>query len=313
MDKADTDILIRKSTMIQKNSQPISACYKVDKKNVLGSGTYGVVHRVLHKATKQIRACKTIPWKKIKNKQRFEDEVKILQTLDHPNILKLYEYFEDAKNVYLITELCNGGELFDMIVEKEFFSEFEACNIFKQIMQSINHCHKMGIVHRDLKPENFIICDQNDEYIQIKTIDFGLSKICHAHGANKGIDRMNTKVGTPYYISPDVLTGNYDKSCDLWSAGCILYIMLCGYPPFNGDDDQEIIRNVQKGKLIFDEDWDNISKEAIDLIKRLVCKPERRLTAQETLEHKWFKKFERKPDMNYTPANLKNFKAYQKN
>jgi calcium-dependent protein kinase len=107
------------------------------------------------------------------------------------------------------------------------------------------------------------------------------------------MERMNTKVGTPYYISPDVLTGNYDKSCDLWSAGCILYIMLCGYPPFNGDDDQEIIRNVQKGKLIFDEDWDNVSKEAIDLIKKLVCKPERRLTSQETLEHKWFKKFSR--------------------
>lgn len=94
---------------------------------------------------------------------------------------------------------------------------------------------------------------------------------------------MNTKVGTPYYISPDVLSGSYDKSCDLWSAGCILYIMLVGYPPFNGDDDQEIINSVRAGKLIFDEDWVNISKEAIDLIKKLVTKPERRLTAEETL------------------------------
>ena len=131
MERVIEDILIKKSTMIQQNQNPISACYKIDKKNVLGSGTYGVVHRVLHKKTKQIRACKTIPWKKIKNKQRFEDEVKILQTLDHPNILKLYEYFVDAKNVYLITELCKGGELFDMIVEKAFFGEKEACHIFK--------------------------------------------------------------------------------------------------------------------------------------------------------------------------------------
>lgn len=138
-----------------------------------------------------------------------------------------------------------------------------------------------------MKPENFIIVDKNEDMVQIKTIDFGLSKICHQHAHGK-IERMNTKVGTPYYISPDVLSGSYDKSCDLWSAGCILYIMLCGYPPFNGDDDQEIIKNVQNGKLIFDEDWDNISKEAIDLIKKLVCKPERRLTAQEALGHKWF-------------------------
>ena len=124
---------------------------------------------------------------------------------------------------------------------------------------------------------------------------------------------MQTKVGTPYYISPDVLTGSYDKSCDLWSAGCILYIMLCGYPPFNGDDDKEIIHNVQKGKLIFDEDWANISKDAIDLIRKMICKPERRLTAQECLDHKWFKKFGRIPDANVEPANLKNMKSYQKN
>ena len=104
---------------------------------------------------------------------------------------------------------------------------------------------------------------------------------------------MNTKVGTPYYISPDVLSGSYDKSCDLWSAGCILYIMLCGYPPFNGDSDAEIIKNVQKGELIFDSDWSGISKQAIDLIKKLITKPERRLTAEEALQHKWFQKLDK--------------------
>ena len=104
------------------------------------------------------------------------------------------------------------------------------------MLQALSHCHKQGIIHRDLKPENFIIVSQDDPDIQIKTIDFGLSKICHQRNNGK-IEKMNTKVGTPYYISPDVLSGSYDKSCDLWSAGCILYIMLCGYPPFNGDDD----------------------------------------------------------------------------
>jgi calcium-dependent protein kinase len=124
---------------------------------------------------------------------------------------------------------------------------------------------------------------------------------------------MNTKVGTPYYISPDVLSGSYGQACDLWSAGCILYIMLCGYPPFNGDDDQEIIKNVQKGELIFDEDWDNISKEAIDLIKKLVTKPERRLTAEEALQHKWFKKnHDNSQKKEIAIQNMSSFKSYMK-
>ena len=102
---------------------------------------------------------------------------------------------------------------------------------------------------------------------------------------------MNTRAGTPNYISPEVLAGNYGLECDLWSAGCILYILLCGYPPFYGDDDQEILQMVAKGKFDFDgEEWDDISREAKDLIKKLICKPEKRLTAEEALDHKWFKK-----------------------
>ena len=117
--------------------------------------------------------------KKIKNMERFQQEIEILQQLDHPHVLKLYEYFEDSRNVYLVTEICRGGELFDRIIEAEFFSEKVASRIFKQILQSLNYCHSQGIAHRDLKPENFIICDKDDEYIQIKTIEFWLSKICH--------------------------------------------------------------------------------------------------------------------------------------
>jgi len=127
------DFLIKKSTMITKNPQPLAEVYKVDKKT-LGSGTYGVVTKVTHLKTGQVRACKTINRKKIKNWERFETEVKILQTLDHPNIIKLYEYFEDAKNVYLICEMCTGGELFDKIIEKEYFEESYACHVFKQVL-----------------------------------------------------------------------------------------------------------------------------------------------------------------------------------
>lgn len=136
-----------------------------------------------------------------------------------------------------------------------------------------------------MKPENFLY-QNNDEGSDLKIIDFGLSKIL----AGGKLQRMKSRAGTPYYISPEVLTGNYDVSCDMWSAGCMLYILLCGYPPFYGDDNNEILAMVQKGVFDFDgEEWDTVSNEAKDLIKKLVTKPERRLTAQEALNHKWIK------------------------
>ena len=138
--------------------------------------------------------------------------------------------------------MCSGGELFDKIIEKEYFDEKYACTVFKQVLQAINYCHSKDIAHRDLKPENFLY-ESKEEDSDIKVIDFGLSKICHSKNTGK-IERCKTKAGTPYYISPEVLTGSYDKQCDLWSAGCILYIFLCGYPPFYGEDDQEILRAV---------------------------------------------------------------------
>jgi calcium-dependent protein kinase len=131
--------------------------------------------------------------------------------------------------------MCTGGELFDKIIEKEYFEEGYAAKIFRQILNAINYCHKLEIAHRDLKPENFLY-ETKDEASEIKVIDFGLSKICNTKNTGK-IERLKTRAGTPYYISPEVLAGNYDKQCDLWSAGCILYILLCGYPPFYGDDD----------------------------------------------------------------------------
>lgn len=228
-------------------------------------------------------------------------EITILQQLDHPNVLKLYEYFEDDKYVYLITELCKGGELFDRIQAAEFFPEEQAAKIFLQILKPINYCHQVGIAHRDIKPENFIF-ESKAEDSDLKIIDFGLSKFVKGNSKLQDLGRekindkkqlksMNTSAGTPAYISPEVLAGNYGVEADMWSAGCILYILLCGYPPFYGDDDAEILSMVMKGKFDFDGDeWDEISKEAKDLIKKLICKPEKRLTASEALQHKWFKK-----------------------
>lgn len=177
--------------------------------------------------------------------------------------------------------------MFDRIIEKEFYTETEAAHAFKQFMLGINYCHAKGIVHRDLKPENFLY-ETKDADSDVKIIDFGLSKIFRPGGG--GVNKMTTRAGTPYYISPEVLAGSYDEKCDIWAAGCILYTLLCGYPAFCGDDDQEILRLVIKGKFDFDgEEWEDISKEAKDLIKKMICKPERRLSAQEVIEHKWVK------------------------
>ena len=135
-----------------------------------------------------------------------------------------------------MNRLCAGGELFDRIIKEEFFSEELGARVFKQILNALSYCHSMNIVHRDLKPENFLFAS-NDANSDLKIIDFGLSKIMDGGR----LQRMRTRAGTPYYISPEVLAGNYDVGCDMWSAGCMLYILLCGYPPFYGDNNQEIL------------------------------------------------------------------------
>lgn len=186
------EILIKKQTFICKNDAPLETVYKLGKKT-LGSGAFGVVIKCRHRVSKQDRACKTIAKKKVKNMAQFQAEISILAQLDHPHILKLYEYFEDDKNFHIITELCTGGEMFDKIIEKEFYTEVEAAHVFKQFMQGINYCHTQGIVHRDLKPENFLY-ENKDINSDIKIIDFGLSKVFRP--GKGGISKMTTKAGT---------------------------------------------------------------------------------------------------------------------
>ncbi len=169
--------------------------------------------------------------------------------IDHPNIIKLYEVYEDSRYVYLIMEECTGGELFDRIYErivnKNLYTEKEAAAIFKQYMSAICHCHSQKICHRDLKPENLLFLNKSPDS-PLKVIDFGLSKIY-----TESNHHMSTKVGTAYYVSPEVLEGNYDEKCDIWSSAVILYILLTGEPPFNGPNDNEIYRKIVKKKFSF--------------------------------------------------------------
>lgn len=313
----DNSVKVKKTWFIRSKEGKIEDYYNLKaNKEVLGTGTYGSVIKATTKDGNQPRAIKIIPKGKVKDAERFKSEIQILSQLDHPNIIKLYETFEDNRHVYLVTELCKGGELFDRIIKKGHFTESEARNTFIQIMHAIFYCHSNGICHRDLKPENFLLLDEKPDSA-LKVIDFGLSKTFNdAKGTKAPKIAMTTRAGTPYYISPEVLAGNYDESCDIWSAGVILYILLCGYPPFYGNTDAQILESVKKGYFDFNSpEWKDVTEGAKDLIKKMLCKPDKRLTAEQVLKHPWMvlkvdKKDEKPLKLNY--QMLRNFRNAEK-
>ena len=274
----------------------------------IGSGGFSKCLLVKNKMTKANYACKELQKKSVSDYDGLMREVNLMIKLDHPNIIKLYEYYENDKSIYLIMELCTGGELFDRIVENTEngiqYTEKQAANLFRQMMDAINYCHKNGIVHRDLKPENLLFLNK-DQNSPIKVIDFGMSKRFTAE------KYMNEKVGTAYYISPEVLKGKYDEKCDIWSAGVILYIIICGYPCFNGEDDDEIFAAIQRGKIQFPSpEWDGISEDVKNLIKKMCCPPEKRLTAAQVLQDTWVKDNAPHSSSTLIPTKKDGLKAY---
>ncbi len=281
-------------------------------KNDLGQGSYGKVFQVKNKITGETRACKQLAIKHIQNYEKFMLEINILSKMDHPNIIKLYEVFEDKRYVYLVMEECTGGELFDKIIDRlqndSIFTEKEAAKIFKQMMMAIAYCHKEGICHRDLKPENLLLLNKKDD-TNIKIIDFGLSNIFID---KKGVEiKMTSKVGTAYYVSPEVLSGNYDKSCDIWSAGVILYILLCGDPPFNGANDNDIYKKIKTKKFGYTNPlWTNVSNDAKELIKMMLSDPDVRPTAEEVLQNSWVKDLAPNSNESILKLNPSSLKTY---
>jgi len=279
------------------NTGLVDDVYDCDKKKMLGEGSYGKVGMAVHKATGAQRAIKIIDHTKVKDKKRFQDEIDIQMELDHPNIVKLYETFNDARKYYLVMELCTGGELFDRIVEQaekhegSAFSEKDVAKYMTQIMGAIQYLHSKHYAHRDIKPENFLLQHKRED-AEIKVIDFGLAKMYKPDPTKASIP-MKTKAGTPYYVSPEVLIGDgYDEKCDIWSCGVICYILTCGYPPFYGDDDRAILKRVKKGAYDFPSpDWDKNTTELKDFIdKMLTLKPDERPSAADLFQHAWMVK-----------------------
>ena len=296
----DTSIKFGKETFVGKLDGVFLDNYDVIKQ--LGKGGYGKVYEVRNKKTGEIRACKHLSKLSIKNLEKFEREINILIKTDHPHIIKLYEIFESQRSLYLVMEECKGGEVFDKIIEhiqsKQMYSEKDAANMFLQLMSSIEYCHNNGICHRDLKPENLLYLNAgNEKDNPIKVIDFGLSQIFTDR-------KLKTKVGTAYYVAPEILMGDYNEKCDIWSAGVILYIFLSGDPPFNGPNDAAIYNKISQMKFSFPEKkWRNISNEAKDLIIHMLAPEKERYNAKQVLAHPWFKNAKNTPlvDLNFDP------------
>ena len=322
----ENNLKINKESFVTNNKGDITQFYEVIKK--IGEGAYGKIYKVKNKQSGDIRAMKQITKSKIPDITKFQTEIKILSMVDHPNIVRLFEVIEDDKYFNLLQELCTGGELFKKSQTTQL-KEKEIARIFNQIMSAVAYCHEKGIVHRDLKLENILFASEEpDSPIKIIDFGFSVlmekkqllkteeklpdsskdkdkkkdknknkDKEKNSEGNNNennnpkkfGFKRMKSKVGTLYYISPEIIKGNYDEKCDIWACGVILYILLCGYPPFSGNTDKEVYNLITQIKYDFDKDiWKNISKYAKELIKNMLTPAKNRYTAKQVLTSKWF-------------------------
>lgn len=252
---------------------------------VLGEGRFGKVRRAVRKHDQFRVAVKSMLKKDIKQSEvhLLRQEVRAMQMLTHPNIVSLVDLYESPTHVHIVLELCHGGELLERILREKFLSEVVCADLMHQILSAIAYMHDRGITHRDLKPENLLLATETGW--TVKVCDFGLSKFY-----DESTSRMSARLGTVYYMSPEVLRQNYTSKCDLWSLGVILYVMLSGYPPFSGKNDSETYASILKDPVVFHHSgkWDSISLEAKEFILGLLDRDEeRRLSARQALQVRW--------------------------
>lgn len=292
--------------------EDVRSTYTIGKE--LGRGQFGITHLCTHKTTGEQFACKTIAKRKLVNKEDIEDVRREVQIMHHltgqPNIVELKGAYEDKHSVHLVMELCAGGELFDRIIAKGHYTERAAASLLRTIVQIVHTCHSMGVVHRDLKPENFLLLNK-DENSPLKATDFGLSVFFKQGEVFRDI------VGSAYYIAPEVLKRKYGPEVDIWSVGVMLYILLCGVPPFWAESEHGIFNSILRGHIDFSSDpWPSISAGAKDLVRKMLnSDPKQRLTAFQVLNHPWIKEDGDAPDVpldNAVLDRLTKFRAMNK-
>ncbi|XP_005794686.1 calcium/calmodulin-dependent protein kinase type II subunit gamma isoform X11 [Xiphophorus maculatus] len=252
----------------------------------LGKGAFSVVRRCVKKSSGQEYAAKIINTKKLsaRDHQKLEREARICRLLKHPNIVRLHDSISEEGFHYLVFDLVTGGELFEDIVAREYYSEADASHCISQILESVNHIHQHDIVHRDLKPENLLLASKM-KGAAVKLADFGLA--IEVQGEQQAWFGF---AGTPGYLSPEVLRKDpYGKPVDIWACGVILYILLVGYPPFWDEDQHKLYQQIKAGAYDFPSpEWDTVTPEAKNLINQmLTINPAKRITAEQALKHPW--------------------------
>ena len=271
---------------IQQTSSYIGEKYDIIEN--IGSGAFSEVKLCIHKLTNERRAVKVIHKSCLYLDQLDElnqlKEMNILTSLVHPNILRCYEVFEDHFKFYIVTELCEGGTLFEKIKDFSSLNEDQVSKILFQVLSALSYCHEdKHVIHRDLKPEN-VLLEGKAGSLSIKLADFGSA--CYLDPGEK----LQKALGTPYYIAPEVLQGDYNEKCDVWSCGIILFMLLTGSAPYSGRNQKEILRSIKESPFVLEEGkYPQLSRPAVDLLKKLLqTNPEERISASEALNHSWF-------------------------
>lgn len=286
-------------------SRSFTSSYRVG--SLLGEGAFSKVKEARGKDNRTY-AVKIVTKSKLTREDdlALKDEIGILRTVNHPNIIKLYDVFDEVDHYYLVTELMRGGELFDRIVTKNYYNEKEARDVCKILFEALNFCHEHQIAHRDLKPENLLLMSRSNDR-EIKIADFGFAKRVNSEHC------LMTQCGTPGYVAPEILHGvPYGTKSDMWSLGVITYILLGGYPPFIEQNQRELFKKIKKGLYEFHpEYWGSISSDAKDLISMLLTvDPNKRITARKALNSSWVLGGDSQLAGYDLGANLQQFRKY---
>jgi len=272
----------------------------------LGEGAFSTVEEVRSKRDNAAYAVKIVEKKNLRNDDiaSLRREIEILKVMDHPHIITLNDVFNDRQHFYLVTEIMNGGELFDRITMKDKYNEKEARDVCKVLLEAVDYCHTRRVVHRDLKPENLLLVSHDND-LDIKIADFGFAAVAQSDHS------LRTRCGTRCYIAPEIVRGvSYGTKVDMWSLGVIMYILLAGYPPFYSDNLLDLFECIKRGEYTFpEEDWAVVSEDAKDLIRRLpTVDPKARISASTALASSWIQ--DDGLERHDLGSNLKTFKRF---